>query len=288
MPEVVPLEQRKRTKSAIFLLPSLVTCASLFFGFLSIKYSFDARLFDTTQNYYFAAWCIFAALVCDTLDGSIARLTHTQSSFGVQLDSLCDAISFGVAPMVLAYQFALHDFTRLGFGVAFVFVACGILRLARFNVQSSLGKVSGAFTGLPIPAAACAVTVLILAHMELDTMDLASQPPWVMSLLGVWQSYHMFGHIFLLVVTLLLSFGMISTFEYMSHKSIKLPRKKPFRYFALIVIVGALMINLQLTVSLMILTLAYCLHGPVLWLFTRKDRDQEEEELFDIESDHHT
>ncbi len=275
-------EKIKRVKSGIYLLPNLITAASLFFGLLSLKYSIDGRINHTMEEFVFAAYAILAAAVCDALDGSVARLTHTQSSFGVQLDSLCDLVSFGVAPSLLMYNFALHNLSQLGFCVCFIYAACGALRLARFNVQTSLGRANGNFTGIPIPMAAAPVAVCILAQAELGKWTLNDKMGWEVNL-AQFLTEPTTSSIILLVILFLLALGMISTFEYLSHKSLRLPRKRPFRVFSGVVIVCALFFTLQLIVCLALLLLIYCLHGPVLWLFTRKDKAEEEDEIFNAE-----
>ena len=274
----------KKAKAGIYLLPNLITAGSLFFGLLSLKYSIDGRLHENMELFVYAAYAILAAAVCDALDGSVARLTHTQSSFGVQLDSLCDLVSFGVAPAILIYNFALHDFTRLGFCVCFIYVACGALRLARFNVQTSLGKASGNFTGIPIPMAAAPVAICVMAQAELSSWTIKDKMGWEVSLAHAMTSPDV-RNISLLVILFLLALGMVSTFEYYSHKSLRLPRKRPFRVFALVVILCALFFTLQFIVSIALLLLVYCIHGPFLWIFTRKDHALEEDELFEPEDE---
>lgn len=278
---VTPLtDRRKKVKSSIYLLPNLITSASLFFGLLAIKYSIDGRMSGNAQEFVFAAYAILAAGLCDGLDGSVARLTHTQSSFGVQLDSLCDLVSFGVAPAIVIYNYALNDFFRLGFCVAFIFAACGALRLARFNVQSAMGKTSGNFTGIPIPMAAAPLAVFIMAQHELATWTLADHAQWEVTLAQTLTNPDV-RNVTLLVIMFFLALGMISTFEYLSHKSMRLPKKRPFRVLAAVLIICAIIFILQFIVSLALFLIIYCFHGPVLWIFTRKDKAAEEEELFE-------
>ncbi|WP_148697872.1 CDP-diacylglycerol--serine O-phosphatidyltransferase [Silvanigrella aquatica] len=274
------IDRRRKVKSSIYLLPNLITASSLFFGLLAIKYSIDGRMNNDPQEFVFAAYAILAAGICDGLDGSVARLTHTQSSFGVQLDSLCDLVSFGVAPAIVIYNYALNDFFRLGFCVAFIYAACGALRLARFNVQSALGKTNGSFTGIPIPMAAAPLAVFIMAQNELATWTLTDHSAWEVWLAQAITSPDV-RNVTLLIITFLLALGMVSTFEYLSHKSMKLPRKRPFRFLAAVLIICALIFILQFVVSLALLLIIYCSHGPVLWIFTRKDKAEEEEELFE-------
>lgn len=277
-------ERRKKVKSSIYLLPNLITAASLFFGLLAIKYSIDGRMHNDAQAFLFAAYAILAAGICDGLDGSVARLTHTQSSFGVQLDSLCDLVSFGIAPAIVIYNYALNDFFRLGFCVAFIFAICGALRLARFNVQSAMGKTNGNFTGIPIPMAAAPLAVFIMAQNELSTWSISDHSQWEVKLALLLTSPDI-KNIMLLVITFFLALGMISTFEYLSHKSLQLPRKRPFRVLATVLIICALVFILQFVVSLALLLIIYCFHGPILWLFTHKDKAEEEEELFEAGND---
>lgn len=274
----------KKMKASIYLLPNLITSGSLFFGLLAMKFSIEGHMQGNMQLFVYAAYAILGAAICDALDGSIARLTHTQSSFGVQLDSLCDLVSFGVAPAILVYNFSLYHFGRLGFCVAFIYVACGALRLARFNVQASHGKSSGNFTGIPIPMAAAPIAVFIMAQVEMLSWTTKDRMDWEMALAHVVTLPEV-RNVSLLLILFLLALGMISTFEYYSHKSLKLPRKRPFRFFALIVILCALFFTLQFIVSLALILLIYCLHGPILWIFTRKDHAHEEYELFDAEDE---
>ena len=142
----------------IALLPHLFTTANLFAGFLALVSALAGHI---TQ----ASWAIFAAIVCDILDGRLARLTRSSSRFGMEYDSLCDMVSFGVAPGILAYEFALKPYGRYGWLAAFVYVACTALRLARFNVEEP--GPSRYFKGLPSPAAAGLVagTVIFLDHI---------------------------------------------------------------------------------------------------------------------------
>src|SRR3954466_16026415 len=122
-------------KKTLFLLPNLITLSSIFCGFDSIRVAATANASE--DDYYRAALLIVFAMFFDTLDGRVARMTKTQSAFGLQIDSLADVVSFGVAPSMLLYQWALHRLGTLGLVVAFVFTAMGAVRLARFNVLST-------------------------------------------------------------------------------------------------------------------------------------------------------
>ncbi|NVM22766.1 MAG: CDP-diacylglycerol--serine O-phosphatidyltransferase, partial [Desulfobacterales bacterium] len=146
--------KKKKSQRGIYILPNLLTSANLFCGFYAIV--------AATQGYFVkGAIAIMVAAVFDLLDGKIARFTHAVSKFGVEYDSLCDAISFGVAPGILVYLWALQPFGRLGWLAALLFVACGTLRLARFNTQIDIVS-SEYFNGLPIPAAAFMISATVL------------------------------------------------------------------------------------------------------------------------------
>lgn len=284
------LAARRRMKSGIYLLPNLVTATGLFFGFLSIRLSIEGRLleqggFAGLDKFVFAAYAILGAAVCDALDGSVARLTKTQSAFGVQFDSFSDLIAFGVAPSFLAYNFALHGAGRLGFAICFVFTLCAALRLARFNVQTTVGKASGNFTGIPSPMAAAPLAVYVLAQDELLRWSSESGYHHLQVQASRFLTADRIRELSLLVIVALLGFGMISTFEYLSTKTLRLPRKKPFRVFAFSLIALTLLLTVEFTLSLVILMLVYTVHGPILWLFLKRDKDAEEEELFMTEEE---
>lgn len=273
--------RRRGMKASIYLLPNMITAASLFFGFLSMKFALEGRLPNANpESFLYAAYAILAAAVCDGLDGSIARLTRTQSAFGVQLDSLCDVVSFGIVPAFVMYNYALHTSSRIGFAACFIYALCGALRLARFNVQSSVGKAGGNFTGIPIPMAAMPLCAFIMSQYEFASWTLENNySPWAVSLAQTF-SQPDFRSLFLICLMFALAFGMISTFEYISTKNLKLPRKRPFRFLSILLMFTVLLFTLEFTVTLSLLLILYCLHGPVMWLFFKRDRTADEEDLF--------
>lgn len=172
-PRLSPEERRDRRKRAMrrsmFVLPSSITMASIFCGFSSVVMSINAAGATPERYFLWAAGLLVLAGVFDGLDGRVARATNTATEFGVQLDSLADVVSFGMAPAILAYrygffQFGIHDshLRAVGWAACFVFTACGALRLARFNVQ--VGEVDPRFfVGMPIPAGAACIASVILA-----------------------------------------------------------------------------------------------------------------------------
>ena len=191
-------------RKAMFVLPNLFTVSSIFLGFYALVLcAGDA----TPQQLYQAALAIFFAIFFDGFDGRVARMTKTQSDFGVQLDSLADVVSFGAAPALLVYKWALAPLGLLGMVASFAFLACGALRLARFNVLAARGDKGSSrfFVGLPIPLAAGAIVALVIAHYRQfgSTMDAATHAPMA-------------------VVVLLLSFLMVSTIRYRTFKDLHL------------------------------------------------------------------
>ncbi len=188
-------------RKGIYILPNTLTLCGLFFGFYAILASFKGL-------YIHGAWAILIANIFDGLDGWVARLTHTTTKFGIELDSLSDLVAFGIAPAVLIYSWGLRPFGRLGWGAAFFFVLCGALRLARYNVQMDSAE-SKAFTGMPIPGSATVAASVVLFYSE------------------VWGSLTGKNYIVLLL-TILLAALMVSTLRYHGIKELDLKRRKPF------------------------------------------------------------
>lgn len=228
----------RRMAMYIYILPNLVTTGNLFCGFF-------AAIMAIKGQFIFAAYAIVAAAFFDQLDGRLARLTRSTSKFGAEYDSLCDLVSFGMAPALLLYLWALSPFGRLGWVACFLFVTCGALRLARFNVQANVVE-GNYFQGLPIPMAAGIVASSILAFEDLG---LEAQ-----------------GSLWLLLMTILLAFVMVSTFRYRSFKDLDLKERMPFRY--LVFGVGLLVIvALRPEVMLFMLFMSYATLGAVFGIF---------------------
>ena len=151
--------RKNRHKRGIFLLPNILTTTNIFCGFYALLATMQG---DFSQ----AGIVIVIAMILDSLDGRIARITNTMSKFGAEYDSLADLVTFGVAPSILAYSWALYAYGKWGWLVTFLFVVCGALRLARFNVQSGIIE-SKLFNGLPIPAAASVIATGIMLYYYL-------------------------------------------------------------------------------------------------------------------------
>ncbi|QQR90647.1 MAG: CDP-diacylglycerol--serine O-phosphatidyltransferase [Myxococcales bacterium] len=196
---------RFQLRKSLFLVPNLITLSSVFCGFYASIIVAEA---NNSDDFYRSTVFIVLAMFLDTLDGRVARLTRTQSSLGVQLDSLADVISFGLAPSLLVYRWSLHQLAGLGVFVSFCFLAAGVLRLARFNVLavSPVGapnKPKAYTLGLPIPAAAGILVSLVAANHALD-LPFPGSP------------------VFVMVLVLALSFFMVSTLRFRSFKDLKL------------------------------------------------------------------
>ncbi len=225
---------RHHLSRGLFILPTLFTVGNLFCGYLSVWCSIRGT-FDT------AAILIIAAAVLDMLDGRIARLTNSASRFGEEYDSLADLVSFGVAPAVLAYSWGLADFHRLGWMASFLFVVCGSMRLARFNIQTRVAD-KKYFIGLPIPAAAGTIASLVLATPE----RLVDQ---------VWMAG-------LLALTVVLSYLMISTLRYRSFKDLDLKRQRRAWILPVIALIFAV-VAYRPAATLLAIALVFAASGPV-------------------------
>jgi CDP-diacylglycerol--serine O-phosphatidyltransferase len=227
------VKRARHFRRGVAILPSLFTTGNLFLGFWSIIKTLDGRFAE-------AAPLLGGAVVLDMLDGRIARLTGTQSDFGAELDSLADAVSFGVAPALLAYGWALHTLPRAGWTAAFLFLVCGVLRLARFNVQKHVAD-SRFFVGLPIPAAAAQLAAIVFFVAE------PPSPRWAAVLMLA------------LVVTLALL--MVGTFRYRSFKGVDLRRRRRSITVLGIALVF-LLVALDPKVFLLTATSLYTISGP--------------------------
>ncbi|MBU2549246.1 MAG: CDP-diacylglycerol--serine O-phosphatidyltransferase [Proteobacteria bacterium] len=227
-------------RKGIYILPNLFTTASLFAGFYAIISSINGEFMS-------AAVAIVVSGLFDFLDGKVARMTNTTSQFGVEYDSLADLVAFGVAPGILAYMWALQPFGRLGWVAGFLYVACGALRLARFNVNSSV-RSHDYFQGLPIPAAAAmiATTVFLFNHLG------ESGPV---------------KHGAILVMVFALSFLMVSNFRYLSLKNSELFKSKPFNTLVAVILMFSL-IAVRPHIMLFVLGLGYLVSGPILTAYT--------------------
>ena len=218
----------------IYLLPNLLTTAGLFSGFFAIVSSMNGHFID-------AAVAIFIAMIFDGLDGRVARMTNTQSEFGAEYDSMADMVSFGIAPGLVAYNWALSGMGKFGWLAAFVFVACAALRLARFNTQVGIAD-KRYFQGLASPAAAAVIASLVWvgAEYQLDGQS----------------------HGFIVgVITIISGLLMVSNFRYNSFKDVDWKGKVNFLVVLIIVLVFVIVASSPENVLLVIFTIYAC-SGP--------------------------
>ncbi|HEY1102322.1 MAG TPA: CDP-diacylglycerol--serine O-phosphatidyltransferase [Burkholderiaceae bacterium] len=240
----IPAEEgvvvRKRRKG-IYILPNLFTLAALFGGFYAVVMAMNGR-FDQ------AAVGIFCAMVLDSLDGRVARMTNTQSAFGEQMDSLSDMVSFGAAPALIAYEWALRDLGRWGWMAAFIYCACAALRLARFNVNTTVVD-KRYFQGLPSPAAAALMAgfIWLMTDVEVQGATVA----WPMFCLALYAGL-----------------TMVTNVPFYSFKDVKMKKSVPFVVIVLIVLAIAA-INIHPPVVLFALFVLYGLSGYVLYAWRR-------------------
>jgi CDP-diacylglycerol--serine O-phosphatidyltransferase len=234
-----PISRHENLRKGVYILPNLFTTGSLFAGYYSIVSSMNS-------NFETAAWFILVAAIFDGLDGKVARLTGTTSRFGVEYDSLADLVAFGVAPGLLMYAWALSDFGKLGWLAAFLYVVCGALRLARFNVQVNTVE-SKRFVGLPIPAAAWMVASCVLLFFYLGGTGTIKQ-------------------VSIVVLIYVLAFLMVSNVSYNSFKDPELVKRQPFGFLVLAIFL-VIVIVARPEIMLFILALSYMISGPLGFLF---------------------
>jgi len=228
-------------RRGIYLLPNLFTTAALFAGFYAIVQAMN-------QDFERAAIAIFLAMVLDGMDGRVARLTHTQSAFGEQYDSLSDMTSFGVDPALVAYEWVLHDLGRWGWAGAFVYCAGAALRLARFN--ANIGVVDKRFfQGLPSPAAAALVAGFVWLAVDNRFPLRESWLPWVAFALTVYAGL-----------------TMVSSAPFYSGKNFHLARSVPF-WVMIVIVVGIFFVSSDPPIVLFSLFCCYAVSGYVYWLW---------------------
>jgi len=230
-------------RRGIYLLPNLFTTAALFFGFYAIVQAMNNRF----EN---AAIAIFVAMVLDGLDGRVARMTHTQSEFGAQYDSLSDMVSFGAAPALVMYEWALKGMGKLGWIAAFVYCVGAALRLARFNTNIDVVD-KRYFQGLPSPMAAAFVAGLV----------------WVFDDLGI--DRELWLSVIAWIFTMYAGITMVSNVPFYSFKEFNLKKAVPF--WVVVVFAAALaVISLKPSVVLFLMVFGYGISGYVLWFLGRR------------------
>lgn len=241
--EVVHENGEKVRRRGIYLLPNLFTTAALFSGFYAILSAMHG-------NFETSAIAILAAMIFDGLDGRVARLTNTTSEFGVQYDSLSDMVSFGVAPALVMYFWALVDLGKFGIGVAFVYLAGAALRLARFNTQ--VGEVDPRyFIGLASPAAAAVVAGMVWVGFD---VEMAGRPSIVAGL-----------------ITAVMGLLMVSNVKYSSFKELDLKGRVPFVMILAVVLVFGV-VSMDPPRILLALFALYAASGMLMWVWALRKK----------------
>ncbi|MCP4714720.1 MAG: CDP-diacylglycerol--serine O-phosphatidyltransferase [Deltaproteobacteria bacterium] len=237
-------------KKGVYILPNFMTSMSLLCGFYAVVSTMKG-------DFVRAAWVIILAAVFDGLDGRIARMTNTTSKFGMEYDSLADLVAFGVAPAVLAYGLVLNQYGRWGWLAAFLYVACGAIRLARFNVMASTES-SSFFQGLPIPAAAGMIASTIVFCFHFDIVD--------RMLLGICFMLMMYAEAFL----------MVSSVRFKSFKDLDLKSRKPFSAVVVIILLICVVAS-EPQIMLFVIGLAYLCSGPLEYAVRRFKKEKQED-----------
>lgn len=231
-----PVKKRR----GIYLLPNLLTTGAMFGGFYAILAAMNGK-FEA------AAVAIFVAMLFDGLDGRVARITHTESDFGVQYDSLSDMVSFGVAPAVVSFSWMLDTLGKLGWAGAFIYASCAALRLARFNVQVGTAD-KRFFSGLASPAAAGLVAAMVWTGYDADSSS-------SLALLA-------------LLVTACAGLLMVAPLRYSSMKGVDFRGRVPFvAIFAIVMVVSIILIDPPR--MLLVMAVIYALSGPATWAWRR-------------------
>lgn len=243
--KIAPEMNQGLRKNSIYLLPNSFTLAALFAAFFAITKAIDGQ-FET------AAIAVFMSMILDGMDGRVARMTNSQSSFGEQFDSLADMVSFGVAPAIIAYKWQLFQFGKIGYSVAFIYCACAALRLALFNTL--IGKVDKRwFIGIPSPTAAALVAGMI----------------WVN------HSYERFPNVawWALFITLFAGISMVVQIPFWSFKEIHFGRRVPFMGM-LIVTLLLLLVAIEPSLVLFLFFFGYSLSGYVMYFWRKINHRQ--------------
>lgn len=273
-----PRPERKGIKKGVYIIPSLFTTANIFCGFSAVIESLNGSMAlslndigEAARHFNIAAIFIGWAVLFDFLDGRVARMTNSTTKFGVEFDSIADVLTFGIAPAMLAYCWGygfLPEFGRISWAVSFLYLICGALRLARFNVQASKPAMQKAgtspklekkaFVGMPIPAGASLIAAIVHA-----AKTPASQTTATIDLVG--REYVVGPHGWataMLVLVALLALLMVSTFRYTSFKSIGPLSRNP-RLVILLIALGVCAVYYYSEWTLLALAVLYALHGIV-------------------------
>jgi CDP-diacylglycerol---serine O-phosphatidyltransferase len=247
-------------RRGIYIFPSLLTLCNLAAGIVSI-------LFAANGHYTSAAWSIIAGIVMDMLDGRVARWAGATSQFGLELDSLCDAVTFGIAPAILMFQMALNTIGRPGYAITIFFGMAAVLRLARFNLKAQSGEPTTHFVGLPVPGAAGILASFVLSYELWGNEDIT-----VKTIPALMQRMPYFFHAVPFIM-LLLAFLMVSPVHYGSFKGFKLGRPKSIQMLLLVAVMVLLLFTYPQNMIFVVFSL-YVLSGLIglAWRFYHAQR----------------
>jgi CDP-diacylglycerol--serine O-phosphatidyltransferase len=243
--ELVSENGKKVRRKGIYLLPNLFTTGALFAGFYAVISAING-------NYEGASIAVFVAMFLDGLDGRVARLTNTQSAFGVQYDSLADMVSFGVAPSLVMFNWALSGLGKLGWAASFIYIACAALRLARFNTLAEKAD-KRFFTGLASPPAAALLASMVWVFSDLGYGDVE-----IPATIGYLAAF----------VTAWVGLLMVVNVPYHSFKGIDFKGRVPFVVILLVVLVFGI-VTIDPPIVLLAMAVVYALSGPAIYLFKR-------------------
>ena len=233
-----------KLRKAIFVLPSMITFSSVLASFYAIILAFDP---DNEKSIYLASVLIFYAIIFDGLDGRVARMTKTQSDFGMQLDSLADGISFGIAPAIIVYRWGLEGLGEIGMAITFIYVVAGISRLAKFNVMAINGTANkNHFSGMPIPLGAGLIVGIVMSYYQVK--GLTSIPKGENPI--AWQ-------IILSVIVLIISYLMVSNIPFKNFKHVKFSKKVVAILLTIVAILIVSLVKGKPAFTLLAFTLVY-------------------------------
>ena len=256
----------RKWRKGIYVLPNSFTLAALFGGFYAIVMAMNGR-FEA------AAVGVFCAMVLDSLDGRVARMTHTQSAFGEQMDSLSDMVSFGAAPALIAYEWALRPLGRWGWIAAFVYCSCAALRLARFNVNTGVVD-KRYFQGMPSPAAAALVagfiwltSALLVSHRDVPIFG------EVIALFGGHPASRDDLSWIMFAITLFAGLTMVTNIPYYSFKDAGMAKSVPFISLVVVVLLLAL-VSIEPATMLFLIFVLYSISGYVIYAWRRAKGQQ--------------
>jgi CDP-diacylglycerol--serine O-phosphatidyltransferase len=250
----IKVPTREELKRGIYIIPSMFTCGNMSFGLLSIIASISGHFIP-------AAWFLIGALACDILDGRIARMTKTTSVFGMELDSLSDLVSFGIAPAIMMYMLVLNTMGNIGIAIAVLYVLCCALRLARFNVLAHSGEVHKHFVGLPTPASAGVIISFVLSYSLLVPQGYSLNFKTIPALMEFMPTFFKI----MPIVIVVLSFLMVSNIPYLSFKKLKLSKIRTIELLVVLIVLIILIVIFPQN-TIFIIFSVYAVSGLLIYI----------------------